>query len=190
MALADPRALRMRARRGSAAADEPDADRPAFLSVADALEGDVHARAASLGELAVHEALAVDPDPACFGLDHAEALLVVEPHHRAVHATSSRRECAGGAEARPRTSPTRAKRSGWTFRASGPFAPSAPSNSTFAPSASVLKPSPTIARVVDEHVLATLVRGDEAVALRVVEPLHGSSCHRCTPPLPIKNKQR
>src|SRR3979409_2155353 len=32
-----------------------------------------------------------------------------------------------------------------TFFASGPFAPSAPSNSTFAPSASDLKPSPAIA---------------------------------------------
>src|SRR5262249_28726695 len=31
--------------------------------------------------------------------------------------------------------------------------------------------------VVDEEVLATLVRRDEAVALRVVEPLHGSGCH-------------
>jgi hypothetical protein len=29
----------------------------------------------------------------------------------------------------------------------------------------------------DEHVLAALVRGDESVPLRVVEPLHGSCCH-------------
>src|ERR671919_1426560 len=32
-------------------------------------------------------------------------------------------------------------------------------------------------RVVDEKILAPLVRRDEAVALRVVEPLHGSGCH-------------
>src|SRR4051794_23579768 len=31
--------------------------------------------------------------------------------------------------------------------------------------------------VVDEEVLAALVGRDEAVALRVVEPLHGSCCH-------------
>src|SRR5581483_11936311 len=30
---------------------------------------------------------------------------------------------------------------------------------------------------VDEHVLAAGVRGNEAVALRVVEPLDGSGCH-------------
>src|SRR5207248_9476915 len=30
---------------------------------------------------------------------------------------------------------------------------------------------------VDEHVLAALVRGDEAIPLRVVEPFHGSCCH-------------
>src|SRR5947209_16082309 len=29
----------------------------------------------------------------------------------------------------------------------------------------------------DENILAALVRGDEAVPLRVVEPLHGSCCH-------------
>src|SRR3972149_10016140 len=33
------------------------------------------------------------------------------------------------------------------------------------------------AGVVDEHVLAAFVGRDEAVALRVVEPLHGSGCH-------------
>src|SRR3954449_1301031 len=32
-------------------------------------------------------------------------------------------------------------------------------------------------RVVDEEVLAALVRGDEAEALVVVEPLDGSGCH-------------
>jgi hypothetical protein len=30
---------------------------------------------------------------------------------------------------------------------------------------------------VNEDVLAALIRGDEAVPLRVVEPLHGSCCH-------------
>src|SRR4051794_7601570 len=35
-------------------------------------------------------------------------------------------------------------------------------------------------RVVDENVLATVSRGDEAVPLRVVEPLDGSSCHENT----------
>src|SRR3954463_12994427 len=33
------------------------------------------------------------------------------------------------------------------------------------------------ARVVDEEVLAALVRSDEAEALLVAEPLHGSGCH-------------
>src|SRR5207253_3297624 len=33
-------------------------------------------------------------------------------------------------------------------------------------------------RVVDEQILATVLGLDEAVALRVVEPLHGSGCHR------------
>src|SRR5262245_22683297 len=37
-------------------------------------------------------------------------------------------------------------------------------------------------RVVDEDVLAAVARGDEAVALRVVEPLHSSCCHRNPPP--------
>src|SRR5690348_8692873 len=34
--------------------------------------------------------------------------------------------------------------------------------------------------MVDEHVLATLSRGDEPIPLRIVEPLHGSSCHTNT----------
>src|SRR5205814_6302824 len=38
--------------------------------------------------------------------------------------------------------------------------------------------------VMDEEVLASVVRGDEPVPLRVVEPLHGSCRHRKTPPLP------
>src|SRR3954453_19034182 len=33
------------------------------------------------------------------------------------------------------------------------------------------------ARVVHEEILARLVRGDEAEALLVAEPLHGSGCH-------------
>src|SRR4051812_28036029 len=45
-------------------------------------------------------------------------------------------------------------------------------------------------RVVDENVLATLFRGDEAVPLRVVEPLNGSSCHKKTPPLAMKERAR
>src|SRR5262249_26484008 len=40
---------------------------------------------------------------------------------------------------------------------------------------------------VHEEILPTLVRGDEAVALRVVEPLHRSSSHGETPPLPVTN---
>src|SRR5204862_1846890 len=35
-------------------------------------------------------------------------------------------------------------------------------------------------RVVNEHVLATVSRGDEPVPLRIVEPLHGSGCHTNT----------
>src|SRR5918994_6136404 len=38
------------------------------------------------------------------------------------------------------------------------------------------------ARVMNEDILVAVVRRDEAVALRVVEPLNGSSCHRETPP--------
>src|SRR5262249_17783016 len=41
--------------------------------------------------------------------------------------------------------------------------------------------------VVDEEVLASLVRRDEAVALRVVEPLHGSCCHAYTSSHPLSN---
>ncbi len=37
--------------------------------------------------------------------------------------------------------------------------------------------------VVDEEVLRPLGRGNEPVALRIVEPLHGSFCHGNTPPL-------
>jgi hypothetical protein len=40
-------------------------------------------------------------------------------------------------------------------------------------------------RVVDEEILVTLVRADEAVALRIVEPLDGSGCHEETPPYPV-----
>src|SRR5439155_25197376 len=35
-------------------------------------------------------------------------------------------------------------------------------------------------RVVDEEILVAFVRADEAVALRVVEPLDGSGCHENT----------
>src|SRR4026209_43600 len=38
-------------------------------------------------------------------------------------------------------------------------------------------------RVMYEKVLSPSVGRDEAIALRVVEPLHGSGCHRHTPPL-------
>src|ERR671919_2726059 len=39
------------------------------------------------------------------------------------------------------------------------------------------------ARVVHEEILATALGGDETVALRVVETLHGSACHIKTPPI-------
>src|SRR5439155_22458670 len=39
-------------------------------------------------------------------------------------------------------------------------------------------------RMVDKQILPTVFGRDEAVALRVTEPFHGSSCHRKTPPLP------
>src|SRR5690242_5728229 len=35
-------------------------------------------------------------------------------------------------------------------------------------------------RMVDEHVLATISRGDEPIPLRIVEPLDGSGCHTNT----------
>src|SRR5262245_35389865 len=44
-------------------------------------------------------------------------------------------------------------------------------------------------REVDEQVLRTLVRGDEAIPLAVVEPLHGSGCHRNTSLHELTNKQ-
>jgi hypothetical protein len=39
----------------------------------------------------------------------------------------------------------------------------------------------------NEDVLAALIRGDEAIPLRIVEPLNGSGCHICTPPLVTLN---
>src|SRR6266511_1265196 len=33
-----------------------------------------------------------------------------------------------------------------------------------------------------EEILATLLRSDEPVTLRIVQPLDGASCHRNTPP--------
>src|SRR4029453_6477465 len=44
--------------------------------------------------------------------------------------------------------------------------------------------------VMDEHVLAAVVLGDEAVALVGAEPLHGSGCHISTSPTCITNVQR
>src|ERR687895_274174 len=44
--------------------------------------------------------------------------------------------------------------------------------------------------VVDEEILRSLVRGDEAVPLAVVEPLDGSGCHKKTPPLPTHEQVR
>src|SRR6059058_2870361 len=42
--------------------------------------------------------------------------------------------------------------------------------------------------MVDEEILAfAALRGDESVPLRVVEPLHCSSRHKKTPPLPLMN---
>src|SRR5262249_28820974 len=41
--------------------------------------------------------------------------------------------------------------------------------------------------VVHEQVLRPLIRADEAVALAVVEPLHGSVCHEKTPPSRLAN---
>src|SRR5262249_20332540 len=42
-------------------------------------------------------------------------------------------------------------------------------------------------RVVHEQVLTALVRGDEPISLRVVEPLHGSGSHE-TPPLTLHER--
>src|SRR5713101_4697782 len=39
-------------------------------------------------------------------------------------------------------------------------------------------------RVMDEQVLAAVFRRDEPVALRIVEPLDDSGCHKKTPPSP------
>src|SRR6266487_3841031 len=44
--------------------------------------------------------------------------------------------------------------------------------------------------VMDEDVLASISRGDEAVPLLAVEPLHGSGCHIDTSPNRVRNAQR
>src|SRR3990172_6018944 len=46
------------------------------------------------------------------------------------------------------------------------------------------------ARVVHERILAALCGRDEAVALRIVEPLYGSGCHKKSPPLPRYERAR
>ena len=38
----------------------------------------------------------------------------------------------------------------------------------------------TDTRVMHEQILTTLIRSDEAVALRIVEPLDGPGCHKTT----------
>src|SRR5262249_33805098 len=45
-------------------------------------------------------------------------------------------------------------------------------------------------RVMHEQVLRALIRGDEPIPLRIVEPLHGSGSHRKTPPSELTNVQR
>src|SRR4051812_37896809 len=42
--------------------------------------------------------------------------------------------------------------------------------------------------VMNKEILARLVRGDESVPLRVVEPLHCSCRHEKTPPLPTHER--
>src|SRR3989440_818625 len=44
--------------------------------------------------------------------------------------------------------------------------------------------------VMNEQILAAVIGGDEPIPLVGVEPLHGSGCHRKTPPLLIRNGQR
>ena len=62
-----------------------------------------------------------------------------------------------------------------TFWACGPLSPCSTSNSTCRALGQGLEALTADRRVVDEDVLAAVARGDEAVALRVVEPLD-SSC--------------
>src|SRR5437867_3265112 len=45
-----------------------------------------------------------------------------------------------------------------------------------------LEAVPRDVAVMNEEVLTALVGRDEPVPLRIVEPLHGSGCHRKTPP--------
>src|SRR5919197_6571017 len=45
---------------------------------------------------------------------------------------------------------------------------------------------PSNVAVMNEEILAAVLRRDEAVALRVVEPLDGSSCHKNTSPTPSR----
>src|SRR5918994_579687 len=45
------------------------------------------------------------------------------------------------------------------------------------------------AGVVDEEILASVLRRDEAVALRVVEPLDGSGCHMSYTSLPMTHER-
>src|SRR5205823_11903372 len=60
----------------------------------------------------------------------------------------------------------------------------------FRPFGEVLVPLAADRAVVDEDVLATVVLRDEAVALVVAEPLHGSGCHIYTSPDCVTNVQR
>src|SRR2546425_109385 len=60
----------------------------------------------------------------------------------------------------------------------------------FRPFGEALVPLATDRAVVDEDVLATVVLRDEAVALVVAEPLHGSGCHIYPPLDCVTNVQR
>src|SRR6186997_2742218 len=53
-----------------------------------------------------------------------------------------------------------------------------------------LEPVTGDAAVMHEEVLRPLGRGDEPVALRIVEPLHGSFCHGNTPPLLLSRTRK
>src|SRR5262249_8520986 len=53
-----------------------------------------------------------------------------------------------------------------------------------------LEPIARDVREMHEEILAAVLRRDESVPLRIVEPLHGSGCHLVPPPLPLTNTHK
>src|SRR5438093_473300 len=76
------------------------------------------------------------------------------------------------------------RRSGFPTAGCGPGAPGALANLEFdlGALAERLEAGAGYVGVMDEDVLRPILGRDEAVALGIVEPLHGSACHNQIPP--------